>query len=186
MSDSSASHAGIAGRYATALFELGEEGGALDQVEGWLGQLKEALGASEDLAALIRSPIVSREEQGTAMAAICDKMGIGAPVKPMIGLMASKRRLFALPDVINVFNQLLADKRGIVPAEVTAAAPLTDAQRAELEETIKKSVGADIALDVTVDESLIGGLVVRVGSKMIDTSIRTKLSKLQTVMKEVG
>ena len=186
MSDSSASHAGIAGRYATALFELGEESGALDQVENWLGQLKEALGASDDFAALIRSPIVSREEQGAAMAAISDKMGIGAPVSSMIGLMAAKRRLFALPDVINVFNQMLADKRGIVSAEVTAAAPLSAAQQRALEDTIKKSVGADIALDVTVDESLIGGLVVKVGSKMIDTSIKSKLASLQTAMKEVG
>lgn len=186
MSDSSASLAGIAGRYATALFELAEEGGSLDQVEGWLAQLKEALGASDDLAALIRSPIVSRDEQGAAMAAICDKMGIGAPVSAMIGLMAQKRRLFTLPDVIDVFNQLLADKRGIVPAEIRSATPLSDAQRAALEETIKKSVGADIALDVTVDESLIGGLVVKVGSKMIDTSIASKLSALQTAMKEAS
>lgn len=186
MSGNSASTSGIAGRYATAIFELAEEGASLDQVEGWLAQLKEALGASEDLAALIRSPIVSREEQGAAMAAVCDKMGIGAPVSGMIGLMAAKRRLFTLPDVINVFNQLVADKKGIVPAEVTAAAPLSAAQQKALEDTIKKSVGADIALDVTVDESLIGGLVVKVGSKMIDTSIKSKLASLQTAMKEAG
>ena len=186
MSGNSASTAGIAGRYATALFELAEEGGSLDQVESWLGQFKEALGVSEDLAALIRSPIVSREQQGAAMAAVCDKMGVGAPVSSMIGLMAAKRRLFALPDVINVFNQLMADKRGVVSAEVAAAAPLSDAQRKALEDTIKKSVGADIALDVTVDESLIGGLVVKVGSKMIDTSIKSKLASLKTAMKEAG
>ncbi|MEL7464215.1 MAG: F0F1 ATP synthase subunit delta [Pseudomonadota bacterium] len=186
MSGNSASTAGIAGRYATAIFELAEEGGSLDQVEGWLAQLKEALGASDDLAALIRSPIVSREEQGAAMAAICDKMGIGAPVSGMIGLMAAKRRLFTLPDVINVFAQLLADKRGVVAAEVTAAAPLSAAQKKALEDTIKKFAGADIALDVTVDESLIGGLVVKVGSKMIDTSIKSKLANLQTAMKEAG
>ena len=186
MSGNSASTTGIAGRYATAIFELAEEGGSLDQVEGWLGQLKEALGASDDLAALIRSPIVSREEQGAAMAAICDKMGIGAPVSGMIGLMAAKRRLFTLPDVINVFNQLLSDKRGVVAAEVTAASELSAAQKKALEDTIKKFAGADIALDVTVDESLIGGLVVKVGSKMIDTSIKSKLANLQTAMKEAG
>jgi len=186
MSDSSASTAGIAGRYASALFEIAEESGALESVEGHLGQLKDALGESDDLSALIQSPIASREEQGTAMAAICAKMEIGAPVSNVIGLMASKRRLFVLPDMIAVFSQLLADKRGIVSAEVVSATALTAAQQESLEATIKKSVGADIALDVTVDESLIGGLVVKVGSKMIDTSIRSKLASLQTAMKEVG
>ncbi len=186
MSDSSASTAGIAGRYAVALFEIAEESGALESVEGHLGLLQEAMGISEDLRALIASPIASREQQGAALAAICDKMEIGAPVSAVIGLMAAKRRLFVLPDMIGIFNQLLADKRGIVSAEVTSATPLTDAQRKSLEDTIKKSVGADIALDVTVDESLIGGLVVKVGSRMIDTSIRSKLASLQTAMKEVG
>lgn len=184
MSDKSVSAAGVAGRYASALFELADDASALDQVAGWLAQLEAALGVSGDLVALIRSPIISRDEQAAAMAAVCKKMGIGAPVSSMIGLMAAKRRLFTLPDVITVFNQLLADKRGIVSAEIVAAAPLTDAQRADLEATIKKSVGAEIALDVTVDESLIGGLVVKVGSKMIDTSVRSKLAALQTAMKE--
>lgn len=184
MKDSSVSTAGIAGRYAVAIFELAEDSGDLDTVANHLGQLKEAIAGSDDLSRLISSPIVSRDEQAAAMAAICDKMEIGAPVSSMIGLMAMKRRLFALPDVISVFEALLADHRGIVPAEVSSALPLTDAQREDLEATIKKSVGADIALDVTVDESLIGGLVVKVGSKMIDTSIRSKLAALQTVMKE--
>ncbi|MEM8753420.1 MAG: F0F1 ATP synthase subunit delta [Pseudomonadota bacterium] len=184
MGDSSASAAGVAGRYASAIFELAEESGALDEVEGKLGELKEALKISDDLRALIESPVVSREAQGAAMAAVCDKMGIGAPISSMIGLMASKRRLFVLPDVIEAFEARLAEKRGIVPAEVVSASPLSDGQRAELEATIKKSVGADIALDVTVDEGLIGGLVVKVGSRMIDTSIRSKLAALQTAMKE--
>ncbi|MEM7546766.1 MAG: F0F1 ATP synthase subunit delta [Pseudomonadota bacterium] len=186
MSDSSASTAGIAGRYASALFEIAEESGALESVEGHLGQLKDALEVSQDLRSLIHSPIASREQQGAAMAALNEKMGIGAPVSGMIGLMAEKRRLFVLPDLIEVFNQLLADKRGIVSAEVVSAKALTAAQKESLEAMIKKSVGADIALDVTVDESLIGGLVVKVGSKMIDTSIRAKLASLQTAMKEVG
>lgn len=184
MSDSSASTAGIAGRYAVAIFELADDGGELETVEGHLAQLKEAIASSDELSRLIASPIVSRDEQAAAMAAICKKMKIGAPVSSMIGLMAAKRRLFALPDVIEVFNALLADERGVVPATVSSAAPLTAAQRKDLEATIKKSVGADIALDVTVDESLIGGLVVKVGSKMIDTSIRSKLAALQTAMKE--
>lgn len=185
MSDSTSS-SGVAGRYATALFEIADESGALDAVEGALGQLQEALNISPELNQLIKSPIVRREEQAAAMAKICDAMGIGAPVSSAIGLMAANRRLFALPQVIKGYNELLAKKRGVQAAQVVSAKPLSDAQRAALEDAIKKSVGADIALDVTVDEGLIGGLVVKVGSKMIDSSIRTKLASLKTAMKEVG
>ncbi|WP_340108393.1 F0F1 ATP synthase subunit delta [Pikeienuella sp. HZG-20] len=186
MSDRSGSTAGIAGRYAAAIFELAEESDALDAVEGQLAALKAAIDESDELAALIKSPIVSREEQGAAMAAICKAMEIGAPVSSLVGLMAAKRRLFALPRVIEIFSALLAEKRGVVSAEVVTAAPLSAAQRESLEAVIKKFAGADIALDVTVDDGLIGGLVVRVGSKMIDTSIRSKLASLETAMKEVG
>lgn len=186
MSDKSASTVGIAGRYATAIFDIAEESGALETVEGHLGALKAAIGVSEEFSAFLRSPIVSRDDQAAAMKAICEKMEIGAPVSSLIGLMAAKRRLFALPALIDIFAELLAKKRGVVSAEVVSAAPLSAAQRTELEATIKKFAGAEIALDVTVDEGLIGGLVVKVGSKMIDTSIRSRLASLQTVMKEVG
>lgn len=178
--------AGVAGRYATALFEIADESGALDAVEAALGQMKDALAVSDDLSRLIRSPVVSRAEQGAAMAKVCEAMEIGAPVSSMIGLMASNRRLFVLPEVISGYNALLAKKRGVQQAEVTSPKPLSEAQRASLEATIKQAVGADIALDVTVDEGLIGGLVVKVGSKMIDTSIRSRLASLQTAMKEAG
>ncbi|MEM7270159.1 MAG: F0F1 ATP synthase subunit delta [Pseudomonadota bacterium] len=185
MSDSTDS-AGVAGRYATALFEIADESGGLEAVEGALGQMKAALAESDDLRNLINSPIVSREEQAAAMAKVCDAMGIGAPVASAIGLMAANRRLFALPAVIDGYNELLAKKRGVQQAEVVSAKALTKAQQDALEKTIKDSVGANVALDVTVDESLIGGLVVKVGSKMIDTSIRSKLASLQTAMKEAG
>ena len=177
---------GVSGRYATALFELAEEAGQLDAVEGHLDSLAAALDESAELRALVHSPIYTRDEQGAAMAALCDAMGVGAPTKNLVGLMASKRRLFALPDAIADFRRLLAQKRGVVAAAVRSAKPLTDDQRARLERTLNEATGAKIALDVTVDESLIGGLVVRVGSKMIDTSIRSKLDQLQTVMKEAG
>lgn len=176
--------AGVSGRYATALFELAEEQDKLDEVEGHLGRLREALSESDDLRAVVRSPIYGREAQGRAMAAVCDAIDVGAPTKSLIGLMASKRRLFALPEVIRDFTALLEAKRGVVRAEVTAAAPLSDEQRRNLEETLKQATGSDVALDVTVDEALIGGLVVKVGSKMIDTSIRSKLMHMQTAMKE--
>jgi F-type H+-transporting ATPase subunit delta len=177
---------GIAGRYATALFELADESGALDTVEAHLKQLSAALRDSADLRAVIGSPIYTREQQGAAMAAVLGAMGVGAPTANLVGLMAQKRRLFALPDVIRAFHQLLAKKRGIVAAEVRSATPLSKAQRADLEAVLNKATGAKIALDVVVDEGLIGGLVVKVGSKMIDTSIRSRLSRIETVMKEAG
>lgn len=185
MSDMSAS-AGVSGRYAKALFELADEQGALDAVGDALGQIREALAASADLSALIKSPVVGRDEQAEAMAKVLEAMKIGAPVSNLVALMASKRRLYVLPQVIAGFNDLLATKRGVTSAEVVSAKPLTKAQQEALEATIKKTVGANVALEVTVDEALIGGLVVKVGSKMIDTSIRSKLASLQTAMKEVG
>jgi len=177
---------GIAGRYAAALFELADESGALDAVDAHLGQISAALADSADLRALIASPVYTREQQGAAMAAILSAMGVGAPTANLVGLMAQKRRLFALPDVIRAFRALLDRKRGIVAAEVRSAAPLSKAQRADLEAVLNKATGAKIALDVVVDEGLIGGLVVKVGSKMIDTSIRSRLSRIETVMKEAG
>ena len=175
---------GVAGRYATALFELAEETGALDAVEGHMAALRSALRDSAELRAVIASPAYTRDEQGRAMAALCKAMNIGAPVGNLIALMAANRRLFALPDVIRGFDALLARKRGVVSAEVRSAAPLSDDQRADLERTLREATGAKIDLTAIVDETLIGGLVVKVGSRMIDTSIRSQLAKLQTVMKE--
>jgi F-type H+-transporting ATPase subunit delta len=177
---------GVSARYATALFEIAEESGRLDAVETQLGALSRAMADSPDLRALVGSPLYTRDEQGRAMAAVCDALNIGAPTAGLVGLMARNRRLFALGDVIRGFGALLAKKRGIVAAEVRTAKPLTPAQRDALEATLKQATGARIALDETVDETLIGGLVVKVGSKMIDTSIRSKLDKLQTAMKEAG
>ena len=185
MSDSSPV-SGVSGRYATALFELADEAGRLDAVEGHLDALKAGLVESADLRRLVKSPLYGREEQARAMAAVCDAMGVGAPTKNMIGLMAAKRRLFALPEVIEDFARLLADKRGVLTAEVRSAKALTKAQREKLEKTLKERTGSEIKLDEIVDKALIGGLVVRVGSRMIDTSIRAKLDALQTAMKEAG
>ncbi len=177
---------GVAGRYAAALFELSDEAGVLDRVEAQLGAIAQALSESADLRRLVGSPINSRDEQARAMAAICAAMEIDAPTSNLIALMAAKRRLFALPETIGAFNALLARRRGIVRAEVTSAKPLSDAQRAALEEKLREATGAKIALDLEVDETLIGGLVVKVGSRMIDTSIRAKLNQLQTAMKEAA
>ena len=177
---------GVAGRYATALFEIATETSAVDAIEGDLNTLSAALGESADLRDVCTSPIYSRDDQGKAMAAVAAAMGLGPIVTNTILLMASKRRLFVLTDVIKGFKALAADARGEITAEVTSAQPLNDAQRDALAAALKASVGSDVVLNTTVDESLIGGLVVKVGSRMIDTSVRAKLASLQNAMKEVG
>lgn len=177
---------GAAGRYSTALFELAREAGELDRAETDLNQLAETLEDSPELNELIRNPVYTRAEQGKAMAAIAERMGLSDLVRNVVGLMAQKRRLFALPQMIAMFRALLAEHRGEVTAEVTSAHALSDPQRDALAEKIKSSMGRDVKLDVRVDERIIGGLVVRVGSRMIDSSIRAKLARLQNAMKEVG
>lgn len=186
VSSSASLTSGVAGRYATALFEIANESGSLDKVESDLLALEAALAESADLRDMIASPVFSREDMSAAIAAIAARMGLGREVTSTLGLMAANRRLFALPGLIAAVKGLIAHKRGVVTAEVTSAKPLNDAQLATLRETLKASVGRDIVLSVTVDESLIGGMVVKVGSRMIDSSIRSKLANLQNVMKEVG
>lgn len=177
---------GIAGRYATALFELAKEGGRLDAVEADLDAVSAALAESADLRQLTTSPIFARDDMAAAMKALSAKMGLGPEVANTLGLMAVNRRLFVAPALIAAVKGMIAAERGQVSAEVTSAAALSDEQAAALKATLKERVGKDVELNVKVDESLIGGLVVRIGSRMIDTSIRSKLAKLQNVMKEVG
>ena len=186
MAASTSLTAGAAGRYSTALFELAGEDNSRDQVEKDLAAVQAALEDSTDLDQLIRNPMYTREQQGKAMAAVADKMGLSSTVKNVIGLMASKRRLFALPQMIAGYQALMADLRGEMSADVTAARELSDAQVQALSEQIKAATGKDVKLNVTVDEGIIGGLIVKVGSKMIDTSIRSRLNSLQNAMKEVG
>jgi len=186
VSDRASFTSGISGRYATALFELAKDAGSIDAVEGDLNALEAALSESADLKALISSPIYSREEQGRAMQAVAAKMGLSALVANTIGLMAAKRRLFVLPQTIAAVKGLIARERGEVTAEVKAAKPLIEAQSAALSAALREAVGKEVVIKATVDESLIGGLVVKLGSRMIDTSVRAKLSKLQNAMKEVG
>jgi F-type H+-transporting ATPase subunit delta len=186
VSDTASFTSGISGRYATALFELAKESGQVEKVEADLDALESALADSADLRDLIASPIYAREQQRSAMAAIASKMDLGDLVANTVGLMASKRRLFVLPDLITGVKGLLARDRGEVTAEVTAAKPLNEEQSAALAATLREAVGQDVVIKSTVDESLIGGLVVKVGSRMIDTSIKSKLSRMQNAMKEVG
>jgi len=177
---------GIAARYATAVFDLAKDGKKLKALEGDVNTLDAALAESDDLKALINSPIYTREEQGKAITAIATKMKLSPIVKNTLGLMAGNRRLFVLPQLVESLRKLIADEKGEVTAEVTSAKALTKAQSDKLAKTLKASVGKDVIINPSVDESLIGGLIVKVGSKMIDTSIKSKLGNLQNAMKEVG
>jgi F-type H+-transporting ATPase subunit delta len=176
----------VAGRYATALFEIGKDGKSLDRIEADLRTFEAALATSPELRAMIGSPVYGRDEQGAAIKALAGRMELGPEVSNTLGLMAANRRLFVVTGMIAAMKALMADARGEVTAEVTAARELSAAQTEALAATLKANVGKDVLLKVTVDESLIGGLVVKIGSRMIDTSSRAKLAKLQNVMKEVG
>ena len=177
---------GIAARYATAVFELAKEGKKLKALETDVDTLEAALNDSADFRTLIASPLYSRDEQGKAVAAIAKKMKLSPVVGNTLNLMAAKRRLFVLPQLVTTLRAALADEKGEVTADVIAAKALTKAQQDKLAKTLKANVGKDVKINMAVDESLIGGLIVKVGSKMIDTSIRSKLSALQNSMKEVG
>lgn len=177
---------GIAARYATALFDLAKEEGALKQLEADADALAAALAASEDLKAMIASPVITREEQAAATAALARAMDLSPLTANTLALMAAKRRLFVLPYLAADLAARIAAEKGEVTAEVTSAAALTADQAAKLAASLKAKVGKDVKLKTAVDESLIGGLVVKLGSTMIDTSVRSKLAALQNAMKEVG
>jgi F-type H+-transporting ATPase subunit delta len=177
---------GVAGRYATALFELALETKAIDQVATELDQVDAMIHDSADLARLVKSPVFSSEQQVRAMGAILKTAGIGGITENFVKLTAKNRRLFVLPGMIAGFRKLVARHRGEVSAEVTSAHELSDSQVGDLSAALKASLGKDVQLVRKVDANLLGGLVVRVGSRMIDTSLRTKLNALKIAMKEVG
>lgn len=178
--------AGVAGRYASALFELASESKQVGEIEAELGKFESLLDMSEDLRRMVRSPVFSAEEQTRAIAAVLDKAVIGGLTANFFKLIASNRRLFAVGDMIKAFRALSAKARGEVTAEVTSAIALNDAQIATLKETLKASVGKDVLLATRVDPSLLGGLVVKIGSRMIDSSLRTKLTSLESMLKGAG
>jgi len=177
---------GVAGRYANALFELALEENALEKVEQDLNSFNQALDAVEDLRRLVKSPVFSAEEQVRAIAAILEKMQIEGLTANFLKLIARNRRLFAAPDMIKAFRALLARHRGQTSAEVTSAVPLEEGQVRALQAALKATLHKDVQLDRKVDATLLGGLVVKVGSRMVDSSLRTKLNSLKHAMKEVG
>ena len=176
----------IASRYAAAVFELATESKSVAKIESDLDALSSALTDSTDFNALIHSPIYSREEQTGAIAAIAKKMALTSLMSNTLAVMADKRRLFVLPQLVKSLRDLIAESKGEVGADVVSAKALTKAQTDKLAKTLKARMGKAVKINATVDENLIGGLVVKVGSKMIDTSIRSRLNSLQNAMKEVG
>lgn len=177
---------GVASRYATALFELALEQQALERVADDLNRFNQALDAFDDLVRLVKSPVFSAEEQGRALAAILEQLKIDGLTKNFLLLVAKNRRLFATPDMIRAFRAMLARHRGEIGATVTAASKLTESQITALRQALKAALGKEVMLDEQVDAGLLGGLVVKVGSRMVDTSLRTKLNSLKVAMKEVG
>ena len=176
---------GLADRYAAALFELADERKELDAVANDLRSLRAMLRDSADLRRLIRSPVLSRDDQGKAIASLAQAAQVSPLSRNFLGLLAHNRRLFALPEMIEGYLRRLATARGEVTAQVTSAQELTPQQREAVNEQLRKAVGRKVAVDVEIDPSLLGGLVVRVGSRMVDASIRSKLSRLQLAMKGV-
>ena len=174
---------GLAGRYANALFELAQEQKVIDAVSADLASLRRALETSTDLARLVKSPVFSAEDHAKALTAILGKMGANALTTKFVLLLAEKRRLFILTGVIRAYESQVAKSRGETEAEVTAARALNDAEISELKSALKAKLGKEPRLHTKVDPSLLGGLVVKVGSRMIDSSLRTKLDGLRAAMK---
>lgn len=175
---------GMAGRYATALFELALESNAVAQVQADLEAFDALVAANPDLARLVRSPVFSAEDQTRALVAILDRAGISGVAANFLRVVASNRRLFAAREMIRGFNALVAKHKGEVTAEVTVAEPLNDARMTEIRETLKAVTAKDVTIDVTIDPSIIGGLKVKLGSRMVDASLRTKLNSIKFAMKE--
>jgi F-type H+-transporting ATPase subunit delta len=175
--------ASLAGRYALALFELARDEKQIDTVTASLATLRQAIGDSDDLRALINSPLIGREDQARGIGAVVGSLGLDSLTGNFIGVLAQNRRLPQLPNVIRAFNLLAARHRGEITAEVTSARPLDDNQITEIKQHLRTRMGRDIAVDLSVDPAILGGLVVKIGSQMIDSSIRTKLNTLAHAMK---
>lgn len=176
----------VAKRYAGSLFDLALDAKSIAAVEKDLGRFEALIAGSPDLSRLITSPVFSADDQVKAISAIAAKAKITGLVANFLRVVARNRRLFAVPGMITAFRQIAARHRGEVAAEVTSAHALSAAQEKELKDTLKSVAGKDVSFKVAVDPSLLGGLIVKIGSRQIDTSLRTKLSSLKLSLKEVG
>lgn len=183
MDNSGGIQASLSGRYATALFELARDGGQIAAVESSLSNVRQALTDSDDFAALTTSPLIGRGDAARGVTAAARAMKLDSLTANFLGVLASNRRLRELPAIIRAFRALAARHRGEVTAEVTSAHPLTDDQVEALKGQLRQRVGRDVAVDLHVDPALLGGLVVKIGSQMIDSSILTRLNSLAHAMK---
>ena len=173
-----------AGRYATALFELASEANAIDAVKADLERFDALVAESPDLLRLVRSPVFSADEQLQALSAVLERAGIGGLAAKFLKLVTANRRLFAVRDMVKAFRELVAIHKGEATAEVTVAEQLKDDHVAALRNALKAVSGKDVDLAIKVDPAIIGGLVVKLGSRMVDTSLRTKLNAIRHAMKE--
>ena len=177
---------GVPGRYAIALFELARDAKSIDAIGKDLNRFAALLDGSTDLTRLVRSPVYSSDDQARAISAVLTKSKISGLAANFLGLITRNRRLFAVRDMISAYHKLVAIERGEVAAEVTSAEKLSVAQKNKLKAALKEQVGHDVVMEEKVDASLLGGLIVKVGSRMVDNSLRTKLQNLKIAMKEVG
>lgn len=177
---------GVAGRYATALYELAVEAGNVDGVGADLARFEALIAGSEDLARLVKNPVFTAEDQVKAVTAVLAKAKIGGLASNFIRLVASKRRLFVLPGMIGAYRAIVAQAKGVTHAEVTVADPISDARLKDIRTALEGVAGGPVELSVRIDPAIIGGLVVKMGSRMIDASLRAKLNAIRTRMKEVG
>ena len=175
--------AGLAGRYATAVFELAQEEKSVAALETDFASLKTMIAESVDLARFVRAPIFSRDEQAKGMKAVLAAIGAAPLTTRFVLTLASKRRLFALADIIRAFEKLVADQRGEIDAAVTSARVLSEGEIAELKTVLKSKLGREPRLEKRVDPALLGGLIVKVGSRMVDSSLRTKLNGIRIAMR---
>lgn len=177
---------GVSGRYATALFELARDEKSVDAVSADLDRFEAMLKDSADLSRLVRSPVFAADAQQKALRAILAKAEIGGITANFLNVLTANRRLFAVADVIRAFRALVAKFKGEATAEVTVAEQLNDKNLDALKAALKSVTGKDVALNVKVDPAIIGGLIVKIGSRMVDSSLRTKLNSIKNAMKEAG
>jgi F-type H+-transporting ATPase subunit delta len=177
---------GVSGRYATALFDLARDEKSIDAVKADLDKFEALLAESPELLRLVRSPVFSSDAQLKALSAVLDQAGIGSTAVKFLKVLTANRRLFAVADVIRAFRALVAKFKGEATADVTVAEQLSDKNLDNLKAALKSVTGKDVILNVKVDPSIIGGLVVKLGSRMVDSSLRTKLNSIKHAMKEAG
>lgn len=186
MADNSHLISGVAERYASSLYELAAEAKSIDSVAKDLDRFQAMIDGSSDLRRLVESPVFSAEDQSRSIVALIEKAKIGGLVGNFLKVVARNHRLFAVPQIVRSFHETVARERGEVTADVTTAQALSAAQEKELKAALSGATGKTVTLDVTVDASLLGGLIVKIGSRQVDTSLRTKLSTLKHTLKEVG